>query len=466
MKQIFIPIAILALSITSYSQEQQVKDKLAAKEGTAITVEGKKDAGPVTEKEISIETTLENGLDLLLETERRTVEIKTWDKQKVKITTNIVYTGESTLTDEAWFEKLNISWKKFGGSFRITSKGINDFSGYGEGNFAVFEGNGRQGKLVNNKKRIVTIYIPQHIKVEADARSGELNFTGKLDILKVVSSNASISAGDVDRLTLRSQHDNISILNVKDAEIELNNSRLSVKNAGTIDIDSKYANVEMLSVEKASIRSNNDDYDIDNARIVRGRKNYGTLRIATLMTSIELEGANADIKIRRFDAGATLVKLDNKYADIRLPATDIKNYSVKMEGRYNNVYASFERVPMPVANDSAAAYAKPRPTRARTATNSAVAPVPPTPPTPPTPATSISDTSKLYTMDVHIENENGININETVTRALKAATSNNYQVVGYASRRDENTTNFTAKVGDGSGLKFDLHCTYCTIDFK
>lgn len=466
MKHILIPITILALSVNAYAQQGSSQ--------SIVTVEGKKkEAAPVNEKEISTETTWENGLDLLLENERRTVEIKSWDKPKVKITTNIVYTGESALTDEAWFEKLNISWKKFGGSFRISSKGINDFSGSGEGTFAVFEGNGRASRQISNKKRIVTIYIPQHVKVEADTRGGELNFSGKLETLKLVSANAVISTGEIDRLIMRSQHDNISILNVKDAEVELNNSRFSIKTAGIIDIDSKYANIEMLSVDKATIRSNNDEYDIDNARIIRGRKNYGTLRIATLVNSIELEGANADIKIRRFDSEATLVKLDNKYADIRLPANDIKNYSVKMEGSYNNVYASFEKIPTPT-NDSI--------TPAKNATTNilryngtgitSAAPVPPpptpsTPPTPPTPPTpAIADTAGNYSVHVEVERENSVTIKETVKRALKAANDNVY-VTGYSTnRRNGNSGSFTAKVGNGGGLKFDLHCSYCTIDFK
>lgn len=456
MKHILIPITILALSIHSYAQQQQTSSV------SPVTAEGKKkEAAPLNEKEISTETTWENGLDLLLENERRTVEIKSWDKPKVKITTNIVYTGESTLTDEAWFEKLNISWKKFGGSFRISSKGINDFSGSGEGTFAVFDGNGRASRQISNKKRIVTIYIPQHIKVEAETTGGELNFSGKLETLKLVSSNAAISTGEVDRLILRSQHDNISILNVKDAEVELNNSRFSIKAAGIIDIDSKYANIEMLSVDKATIRSNNDEYDIDNAGIIRGRKNYGTLRIATLVNSIELEGANADIKIRRFDSEATLVKLDNKYADIRLPANDIKNYSVKMEGSYNNVYASFEKVPTPTSDTTIATISK---VNGRGRASAAPAPTPPTPPTPPAPATV--DTAGNYHVHVEIERENSVTIKETVKRALKAANDNVY-VTGYSnSRRNSNSSNFTAKVGNGSGLKFDLHCSYCTVDFK
>ncbi|GGH67492.1 hypothetical protein HNQ91_001645 [Filimonas zeae] len=465
MKYFIIPVFILALHITGYAQEKEGKGRLTTKD-SALAAERKKQATePENEKTISVETDLENGLDLLLESDRRTVEIKTWDKPKVKISTTVVYRGESSLSDEAWFEKLNISWKKFGGSFRIISKSIVSFEGYGSGNFAVFEGDGKAARLVN-KKRILTIYVPQQLKVEADIRNGELSLSGKVASLKLVSSNANISAGDVDRLIMRSQHDNVSLLSVKDGEIEINNSRVSIKNADELDIDSKYTNIEILTVNKATIRSSNDEYDIDNARTVRGRKNYGTLRIGTLLNSIDMEGANADIKIRHFDAGATLVKLNNKYADLRLPASDIKNYSVKMEGSYNNVYASFEKTPLPVS-DTLPSTAKNKPARSAT-----IGAVPPTPPTPPTPAVAPTPpnpaTTYYYTDSVTVSNGNvNINtewVNEKVERALK--TAEQVQVRSLSVRRNDSNTNFTAKVGDGSGLRFELRCTYCTVDFK
>lgn len=473
MKYYIIPVFILALHITGYAQQKEGKGTLFSKDTTLRATAGeqkKKDAEPENEKAISVETDLENGLDLLLESERRTIEVKTWDKPKVKISTTVVYRGESTLSDEAWFERLNISWKKFGGSFRVISKGINNFDGYGTGNFAVFEGDGKPAKLVN-KKRVLTIYVPQQLKVEADIRNGELNFSGKLASLKLVSSNSNISAGDVDRLIMRSQHDNVSLLNVKDGEVEINNSRFSIKNAGDIDIDSKYTNIEILSVNKAIIRSSNDEYDIDNARTIRGRKNYGTLRIGTLLNSIEMEGNNSDTKIRHFDAGATLVKLDNKYADLRLPVSDMKNYSVKMEGSYNNVYASFEKVPIPGSDSSTTTT-----TRIRTGRTPATPPTPPTPltpttpPVPPAPATASGTGTTVYTDSVVVSSNVSVDIdnawiNEKVDRALKTAEQAQARTLSIR-RSDSNSTNFTAKVGDGSGLRFELRCTYCTVDFK
>lgn len=464
MKYFIIPAFIFVLHVTGYAQDREVKSRLFLKDSSGKTAAGeriKKEAEPENEKTISVEADLENGIDLLLESERRTVEVKTWDKPRVKITTTVVYHGESNLSDEAWFEKLNISWKKFGGSFRIMSKGINSFDSYGtSGNFAVFEGDGKPARLVN-KKRVLTIYVPQQLKVEADIRSGELNFSGKLASLKLVSSNASISAGDVDRLIMRSQHDNVSIQNVKDGEIEINNSRVSIRNAGDIDIDSKYTNIEILTVNKATIRSSNDEYDIDNARSIRGRKNYGTLRIGTLLNSIDMEGANADIKIRHFDAGATLVKLDNKYADLRLPASDIKNYSVKMEGSYNSIYASFDKIPMPV-NDSVTVTAKSKPPKPPVPPATAVAPA--TPATPPAPATSVYADSVKVSTNGNVEiNYNWVN--EKVERALKQAEQSQVRTLSIR-RSDSNNSNFTAKVGDGSGIRFDLRCTYCTVDFK
>ncbi|MFX7844688.1 hypothetical protein ABTK14_20800, partial [Acinetobacter baumannii] len=79
---------------------------------------------------------------------------------------------------------------------------------------------------------------------------------------------------------------------------------------------------------------------------IRGRKNFGNLRITKLNTSLEINGTNADIKVRNTGANLNLVHIDNKYADIRLPLRNIKNYSINYVGPYSTVYGNFDRLPL------------------------------------------------------------------------------------------------------------------------
>jgi hypothetical protein len=49
-------------------------------------------------KEVSKEITAAKGSDIYIENSQRGVVIKTWDQQKVKVTTTVYYDGESKLT--------------------------------------------------------------------------------------------------------------------------------------------------------------------------------------------------------------------------------------------------------------------------------------------------------------------------------------------------------------------------------
>jgi hypothetical protein len=51
----------------------------------------------------------------------------------------------------------------------------------------------------------------------------------------------------------------------------------------------------MAAAKKLVLRSTNDEYEIEEAGEVRGRKNYGNLRITKLNNSLEVDGSNADV---------------------------------------------------------------------------------------------------------------------------------------------------------------------------
>ncbi|BAV08027.1 hypothetical protein [Filimonas lacunae] len=454
---LLIPFTIV-FSLFGNAQEPatSVRTTNSLKLVTRHSLNNADDSLPATEKEISFETALEKGTDILIENNGRTIELKTWDQPKVKIVTQISFKGNNTFTDEEWFEKLSISWKKFGGSFRLMTNSNNN--SYGNGSYNWNYNGDKPARMVStSKKKTITIFVPAQVKVEAESRSGGLSFSGKLESLKLITKNTAVELGDVNTLTLRSQNDNIAAGNIKDAFIEMNNGHFTAKNIANLDVDSRYSSVDAVNIDKAVIRSNNDEYEVETIGNVRGIKSYGTLRIATIKNTIELEGVNADIKIRNIAPSVEYIKLDNKYADLRLPAADLKNYTVSMEGSYNSVYASFEKIPIPSKDSSTASNTKT--THASAAPTAATAPK--------APNNSIT-TNKVN--GIKIENGQVIDIN---TDAIIAEAKQNAELdkaqaysIRVGGKRLDKESNFTAKTGDGSGPKFVIKCTYCSIDFK
>jgi len=374
-------------------------------------------------KEISTEVSATKAQDIYIENNNRAIEIKTWEQPKVKIVTTIFYEGEgSKVTDEEWFEKLNISLRSAASSIKIKSGTVGGgsytingnayaWSSGGGNNTAVFNADGQNIGTQSKLKRQVTIYVPKDNKVDLETKYAEVLISGNLNKLNADITNGGLEIQDVANLTLRSKYANVTTGNIKNGEVELINGRLIMKDADDLDLDTKYATIEAGTIKKINIRSTNDEYELEEVGSLQGRKNYGNLRITKLNTAFELDGTNADVKVRNIAASLESIKINNKYADIRLPMRNVKSYAVTYLGAYSTVYAGFEKK---------AVIEKETPVKTGNA------------------------------------KEDGLADNlRTINRSLARTGGDG-----------DNDSHFTATVGDGKGAKLDLKCQNCTVDFK
>jgi hypothetical protein len=372
-------------------------------------------------KEVSVEVPASKASDIYIENTQRSIQIKTWDQPKVKVVTTVFYEGEGTkVSDEEWFEKLNISVKSLGTGIRIKSGTVSGSGSYtingnsygwssGSGGVAIFNSNGQNIGTKSDVKRYVTIYMPAANKLDIESKYADVTVANNVAKINADITNGNLELQDANMLTLRSKYANVSGGNIKIAEIEFINGRLILKDVDDLDIDTKYSTVELASVQKVNLISTNDEYEFEDVASLQGRKNYGNLRINRLTKSIELDGTNADVKVRNIAAGVDVIKFNNKYADIRLPLRNLKSYTVNYNGPYSNVYADFERKEF-VGKDE------------------------------------FSSKSNKDGLASQIR---------SIQRDLERATGG-----------DGIDSKFTATIGDGKGTKIDMKCQNCTVDFK
>ncbi len=371
-------------------------------------------------KEVSQELSTSKSPEIYIDNNSRNIQVKTWDQPKVKVTTTVFFEGDGKLSDEEWFEKLNLSLKTLGSSVRIKSGSISGGSYSTSGNtyswsggssgVAVFNGNGQNIGTKSNLKRIVTVYLPAGSKLDIDSKYADVQLTGAFTTTTIDITNGNLEAENFNKLFLRSKYSNVTVDHIGIAEIDFMNGRFTAKNIDEADLDTKYSTIELGDSKKIIFRSTNDEYDIESADELRGRKNYGNLRITKLNGSLEMDGTNADIKVRSIGTNLNVIKIDNKYADIRIPLRAVKNFTVDYRGPYSTVYGAFEKQPlkeMPRLND-------------------------------------------------------GKSKEDDLTKSLRDIN----RAVQRFSGEESHETSFTAVVGDGKGLKIDMKCQNCTVDFK
>lgn len=376
---------------------------------TYIVVDDSENDENKKSKTITMLLDVADNTDLSIENTTRTIVIKTWKESKIKISTTVLYDGESSLSDAEWFGKLNINTKMVvkGNKTIVRLKsglvGGNSYVEAGE-DLAVFNGSGEQTSTVRNQKRTIVITIPNSTILDIDTKYADVQIDNNISEAKINITNGNVEMQDAASLILRSKYSNVNVGDIANAEVEITNGKLATKNIATLDIDSKYSSIETGDVATANIRSTNDSYEMEEVATFTGRKNYGSLRIEKLNKSFEFEGTNADVKIKTVAATVTLVAIDNKYSDIRLPLKQLPNYVLRFDGLYSTVYGNFE---------------------------------------------------KKKWEDVK-ENKGNTVTNTTKNR--------------FASRDDSDDcscdSKFIANVGNNNGAKINIKCQNCTVDFK
>jgi hypothetical protein len=412
-------------------------------------------------KEVSQEINMPKSGEIYIENNTRSIQVKTWDQQKVKVVTTAYFEKESTLTDEEWFEKMGISLKALGSSVKIKSSassfgsyayatsGQNVVVGYPT---TIYNKSGSFSKSGNTNKRSLIIYVPAGSKLDIETRYSDLQLPANVGDVLLDITNGNFEAESLNKLRLRSKYANANLRDIKEAEIEFANGRFTANNIDDLDIESKYATIEMASAKKIKMVSTNDEFEVEDVTDIRGRKNYGNLRITRLAGSIEIDGSNADVKIRNVGANVKLIKINNRYADVRIPLRDMKNYSVDFIGSYSTVYGDFERTQVEPTEEEKKEYASLVQSMINTSGT----------------LSKISSTNGMTAVNIPAQPGKATGVTNTITGGTFSGTLAPATVQGYPMYRGTNSTptKFTANIGNGSGLKVQMKCQNCTVDFK
>ena len=193
-----------------------------------------------------------------------------------------------------------------------------------------------------NKSTLV-VYVPSDVKLEIENKYGNINIGDNYKEASLNITNGSLDARKIADLKLISKYSSVNIGDVDDAEIEVENGNFTAGNIKQLDIDSKYSTIEYDNGTNMIIRSQNDNYIVESLDNLQGRKSYGSFRLNKLVKSFDLDGQNADLRIKNMMRGVEKVKLNDRYADIRLPVKELQNYAVNFEGNYSTVYGPFEK---------------------------------------------------------------------------------------------------------------------------
>lgn len=296
---------------------------------------------------------------VFLEAARRHVAIRTTHENKVRLVTTVYYKGSPKLTDSAWLGRLSLHMRGTvndilveGGNLKSVYPLKKDYapipytgSDTGINEIETFDSTGLTFEPAKGIRRKFILYIPQGVKLNIESQYADISLDSNVQHIKARTSRGSLTLKETVGLNLTGEYIAIFAGAIFDAQIDITNGRLNAKKIDFLDLRSKNSVIDLGAITRMKINSEVDDCEILEAGRISGTKNYGDLRVASLLDSLDLTGVNADIKLREIKPEVTLIRIDDKYAELRLPATDLKNYSVNFQGADGTIYTPFDRPP-------------------------------------------------------------------------------------------------------------------------
>ncbi len=433
MKNIFLSTLLLLTTIAVNAQNYDVAEAREA---------------PVKTREVTAELAATKGGVIHIDNQSRDLEIRTWAQDKVKVVATIIVNADNKDKNDAeTMAEAGIQIKAMTTKVDIKVR-AGSGCGCGTNSFGYLNGSGTSSGVSwsgaasgynlyddgqpKSKTSLLILYVPEAAKLDIDNKSKEIKLMNNIKSLTMDVENSRVDGKDLGELKIISKHCNFNFGNIEDAELEMQNDHFSAFSIAKADIDSRYTNIEYETGTSLMLRSQNDEMEVGELSVLDGRKNFGNFRINKLLKSINLEGANSDIKIKSFSADVESVKIINSYGDIRLPVKNLTNYSVDFKGRYATVFTPFERLQVPEEMRK----------------------------------NSVDPTEK----------KNNENTMQTITNNgqkltnvyLSAGAYNNEDYYKSTWATNDSPTWFLGKVGntDGKHTKFWIRCPSCTVDFK
>ncbi len=321
-----------------------------------------------TDKEFSLEVPADAASVIHFTNTSHNLQINTWSENKVKVITTANFSNADKIPAAAdFFSEAGITLKNIAGGVELNSR--NNATSYSSGynneshvytymdpselsktnaaksnmppSILIDVESSTQGLV--SKRRLLTVFIPLNSKIDVDSRSSGISIEDDLPAARLKVSNTSLDCANVEDMRLTAKYSIINIGDVNTAQMDLENSTLRALSIGDLDIDSKSSGIEYQDGNTVNMRSQRDNYFIESVKTVQGRKLYGDLRIDDLHKMLDIEGVNADVKIRNIMPEVEQVTLKDKYAELRLPLKNLRNYAVNFQGNYSTVFTPFEK---------------------------------------------------------------------------------------------------------------------------
>ncbi|MCI5080827.1 MAG: hypothetical protein MRY78_04000 [Saprospiraceae bacterium] len=275
------------------------------------------------------------------------VEVKTWDRNRVKLDIRITVRSNSEKSAQQVFDRIEINFT----NTADLVKAITEIEPKKSTSF--------WGSWVSNDKSDYSIdydvYLPPSINLEVSNKYGDL-------FIDEMSSPVSISIahgnfkmdGSKDDVRLEVAHSNGTILRGKNVFFSAKHSNITLMQAGEVELSTKHSNVSIEQAKVVRCATKYDNYKISKTGELRNTGKYDNIEVGTV-NDISVSAKYSQIKamevnnsvdfnlehgggnIRLLTRNFTEVQLDGRYSDFKIGIASGTDFRLDALGTYAGI---------------------------------------------------------------------------------------------------------------------------------
>ncbi|MCP3931309.1 MAG: hypothetical protein GY705_19665 [Bacteroidetes bacterium] len=272
------------------------------------------------------------------------IDVKTWDRDRVKIEVNIIVRANSESKAQETFDRIDINFsngRDFVNAETAISSKKTKWWDWGDSkcdytiNYEVYLPPSNALDITNKYGDVYVAEMNNHLKIKV--KYGNFKLDGVSDDVDVVLDYGNgdiVKSGDLNTMI---KYSSLHVEEAKDIEIESKYSKLTLDQVGDIRCITKYDSYKMGYVEDFRNEGKYDNIEIDKADNIRIVSQYTQVSVGGIMNSLDLEMKHGVAKIGKVAKGFSDVNLVGKYTDFKVGVEDGASFRMEAFAEYAGI---------------------------------------------------------------------------------------------------------------------------------
>jgi len=245
------------------------------------------------------------------------IHIKTWEKDSIKISTDVYLSSTSMKKLEKLKEGIKIKYSQH-------NKGVLAQTIFGDNQTAFMRELQDISRSLSpsTEKRIeinYEIYMPEGITLTIKNQYGDV-FLGSIENKLIIEqSNGSFKAHDLKGETsLNFRFVNAMVNDIKEGRLNLDYSTINLNKSINLNCESKSSEIYADVIGVLKLKSSRDKINIGKLDYIYGSASYTNLKILEINKEIDVYSTYGQINIDKMASTTTLIDIDSERTDIKL----------------------------------------------------------------------------------------------------------------------------------------------------